>query len=75
MWAGQVSSPVRLESKAKRMAVRRGNEGQGFPCNLCGQWGFGGDFGFSSTTNNSPFFVAVRVILEELFLVQSTGFV
>lgn len=36
------------------MDVRRGKEGQCFPCNFCSQWGFGGNFGFSSTTNNNP---------------------
>lgn len=58
MWAGQVSSPVRLERKEKRMDVRRGKEGQCFPCNFCSQWGFGGNSGFSSTTNNNPGFCA-----------------
>lgn len=54
MWAGQVSSPARLERKEKRMHVRRGKEGQNFPCNLRYQWRFSGNTGCSSTTNN-PF--------------------
>lgn len=37
------------------MDIRRGKEGQRFPCNFCSQWGFGGNFGFSSTTNNLVF--------------------
>lgn len=41
------------------MHVRRGREGQHFPCNLCHQWRFSGNTGFSSTINN-PFLWQVQ---------------
>lgn len=69
MWAGQVSSPVRLEREEKKDECKeRARSGSASPCNFCSQLGFDGNFGFNSTTNNKPGFCARFGFSEELFI-------
>lgn len=69
MWAGQVSSPVRLEREEKKDECKeKARSGSASPCNFCSQLGFDGDFGFISTTNNKPGFCARFGFSEELFI-------
>ena len=55
--------------RKRRMNIRRGQEVESFPCNLCDQQGVCGNFGFSSTTNKNPiFFCQIWFLLKAIFI-------